>query len=366
MPNSCTMTHEQRVLARKPVLKQALTVLGPVPADQLGVVLPHEHILADFRSEHDPFYPDLSETKVELSMLGRLRRHPNTCLDNLILDDAGLALAELSRFARAASLSPGSGQGHGTVVELSGMARLQPEALPKLAQSTGLNIVAGTGWPLGWQHCEDIAAGGIDPLTELLVRDILEGMPGTGYRAGIIGLSVIAEPGKQWDLLLRACARAARKTGAPLVLSCPPCQLVPTAEPILQEEQLAPGQVWLAGMDSFDVSRDERCRLAEQGYWLLFDGFGKEWYWRGWQSRTPRDFERLIWMRELIDAGYIGRLLMSQGLDRKNLLTRYGGWGYAHILENVVPMMERERRFAPKEITTLTRHNPARALAFAP
>jgi len=44
-------------------------------------------------------------------------------------------------------------------------------------------------------------------------------------------------------------------------------------------------------------------------------------------------------------------------------LTRYGGWGYAHLLKNVVPLLKR-RGFDESEITTLLVENPQRVLAW--
>ena len=348
------MTHEERVQARKPSLKAAQTVLGPVAQDQLGVVLPQECILADFRRLHDPFYPDLSERPVELSTWGRLRRHPTTCLDNLLLDDERLAEAELARFAHVS--------GVGTIVDLSGAACLRPEALPRLAQATGLHIVVGTGPGRPAFHSADLQERPLEALAERFARDVTEGLEGVGYRAGaigLIGLSDLSDPAQA--KLLRAAARAASETAAPLVLELP-VGAFGSVHRLLGEESAAPSQVWLAAMDHFGPD-EEREAAAKRGYYLLFDGFGKEWYWRGWESRTPRDFERLAWLKALVDAGHLRQLLLSQGIDRKNLLTRYGGYGYAHLLENVVPWMERER-FAPKEITTLLKHNPARALAY--
>jgi hypothetical protein len=51
------LAHQERVEARRPGLKYALTVLGPVREDQLDMVLAHTHILADFSVYHEPFSP---------------------------------------------------------------------------------------------------------------------------------------------------------------------------------------------------------------------------------------------------------------------------------------------------------------------
>src|SRR5205823_365141 len=90
----------------------AMTVLGPVPAEELGVVLPHEHILIDLR--HHAFAVEA------------------------ILDDPDLAVEELRRFRDA---------GGGTVVDVTNryMGRNVATQL-RVARETGLHVIASTGY----------------------------------------------------------------------------------------------------------------------------------------------------------------------------------------------------------------------------
>jgi phosphotriesterase-related protein len=78
----------------------------------------------------------------------------------------------------------------------------------------------------------------------------------------------------------------------------------------------------------------------------------------------PNDATRIGYLRGLMDAGFGDRLLVSQDICMKVHLTRYGGESYAHILENVIPMMDRSG-FGKEEIRRICVENPARALAFA-
>lgn len=59
---------------------QVMTVLGPIPADQLGITLPHEHILNDCRCWwHPPTTPErqhLALGPVRIEILGELRQDP--------------------------------------------------------------------------------------------------------------------------------------------------------------------------------------------------------------------------------------------------------------------------------------------------
>src|SRR5690348_9130657 len=91
-----------------------MTVRGAVPADALGITLPHEHILLN-----------LEWIDARFSLDG-------------ILNDADLAVEELRAFADAG--------GH-TLVDLSNRGmRPDPCAIRAVSQKTGINVVLGCGW----------------------------------------------------------------------------------------------------------------------------------------------------------------------------------------------------------------------------
>ena len=52
-------------------------------------------------------------------------------------------------------------------------------------------------------------------------------------------------------------------------------------------------------------------------------------------SRTPRA------IRSLVDMGLVDRLLLSQDVFLKIMLTRYGGFGYGYILKHFIPRLAR-------------------------
>ena len=71
---------------QKPILSTALVqfffpiVAGPIEPKNLGVVLPHEHLLLDFQcSFRDAEYgnqSDISDLTIELKNLGKIRHFP--------------------------------------------------------------------------------------------------------------------------------------------------------------------------------------------------------------------------------------------------------------------------------------------------
>ncbi|MGW4799008.1 phosphotriesterase family protein, partial [Nonomuraea sp. NPDC004297] len=76
------------------------------------------------------------------------------------------------------------------------------------------------------------------------------------------------------------------------------------------------------------------------------------------------DATRVDHILDLIDGGHASQILISQDICHKTNLVRYGGEGYAHILEHVLPLMRR-KDVSDAHIAQITVANPARALAFA-
>lgn len=71
---------------------------------------------------------------------------------------------------------------------------------------------------------------------------------------------------------------------------------------------------------------------------LECDLFGHTQFLHGFADARRSDVECVLALNELIKAGYGDRFVVSHDVFIKYLLTKYGGHGYAHILENVIPV----------------------------
>ena len=58
------------------------------------------------------------------------------------------------------------------------------------------------------------------------------------------------------------------------------------------------------------------------------------------------------------------QILISQDIWNRTQRRKYGGWGYAHILDNTLPVM-RAKGMSEDEIRILMVENPAHLFAFA-
>jgi phosphotriesterase-related protein len=344
-----------------PVLNgSAMTVLGPVSADELGTVLPHEHILLDTAFLDGPLpdarYPELWGREVTIDILGKLHRDATSCRDNMVLDDPLAAAEELTAFADA---------GGRTVADatVAGVGR-NPLVVRSIARGTGLNIIAGTGFYIARRHPPFVAHMTAGELADLMVQELTRGMDETDACAGMIGEIGTGNPvHPEEEKVLRAGCRAQLSTGAPMQVHVQrPGTELPRVHEILQEEGVPPDRVAILHMDD-GVRMALRRRAAEWGYYVSLDCFGVERYLDRVHDVLPRDTQRIAWVVDLIERGHLARILVSQDIWLKMLLKRYGGWGYDHLLVNVLPWMH-HLGMTDEQIDRITVANPAEFFAW--
>jgi phosphotriesterase-related protein len=75
----------------------------------------------------------------------------------------------------------------------------------------------------------------------------------------------------------------------------------------------------------------------------------------------PSYEQESVSIKELIKRGFLENILVSQDVCYKQLLIRNGGWGYAHILNNVTPRFK-ENGITGEEIRAMMVENPKRVL----
>ncbi len=347
---------------------KAQTVMGLVEPDDLGVSLPHEHIImehvaANFVKPEDPFDEAMAYKPVCLETLHWIHYHHAQNVDNMQLIDEQEAIEEVKMFREA---------GGGTVVDVTnfGIGR-DPNALTRISRAAGLHIIMGTGYYLAPCFPADMSAKSEDEIVQEIVRDVDEGVDGTGIRAGIIG-----EIGASWPLhenerkSLRAAARAQQVTGAPLGIH-PGRANNKSALETIDILNGAGADFTRTVMSHIDVRvRDHsvRCQIGKLGCYLEYDTFGVEGLaplslYRGSDIDFPSDIQRIQEIMQLIDEGFIKQILISQDICYKSWRARYGGKGYAHILKYIVPAML-SKGMTQEQIDMIMIHNPKRLLTF--
>jgi phosphotriesterase-related protein len=349
--------------AREEFGKKAQTVLGLVDANNLGITLPHEHLLIDmavwFVEPKDPELKKLAYEPVGLENISWIMYNQYNNLDNLKLLNEELSAKELMLFKK---------EGGKTVVDVT-TANLgrDPVALARLSRATDLHVVMGSGYYVGAAQDPDIDRKSEEEIGEEIAKDLQYGVADTGIKAGIIG-----EIGCSWPLqsgekkVLRGCARAQNVSGAAITIhpgrhEDSPMEIIG----VLSEAGADISRVIMGHLDRTGFLPETIRKLAKTGCYLQYDIFGGNPFYPlhfGVFDR-PCDRERIEQIKNLIHEGYIEQILMSQDTCLKSKLVCYGGQGYGHILRNILPQML-ARGITKEQIETMMVENPKRILAF--
>lgn len=307
------------------------TVLGPVPADQLGVVTVHEALLAVLPGA------DLA---------------PDISMDRAVILEA--LVAKVAAFKAA---------GGGTIVDATGMfgGRNVP-LLESLSRATGVHVVASTGLgpeenlggyfrtpqtnpPTPWPA---------DRFADLFTREVTEGMvvPRIERRAaaGLV-TTTATRPGRTGsdESLLVGAARAAAASGAPLSFRF-------GDDPVAELDQalaegVAADRVLVADLDRADAAGAAR-QVAGRGAYVGLDNVGTEG--GGYLS----DAERADLVSDLVAEGFGDRVLLScsalgvaKGLPAREV-------PFEHVLTAFVPLLT-ARGVSDADVQRLLVANPA-------
>ena len=349
-----------------------MTVAGPVPADTLGVVLPHEHLVSDLSDYYvppdDPALRAIGEGPVTMERLHILRRNLFAIRDNMVLRDIDLAVAEAELFRDL---------GGGTIVDTTPPdGNRDPVALARIAARTGLKVVMGCGHYVHPMHPPSLAEETVASVTDRLLHEIRHGVGDTGIRPGIIG-----ELGT-WDPLhpdeakvLRAAAMVQQETGLAITVHVHVTARAGNA--VLDVLEDAGADVSRVIMGHLDIpfghlDSDEASvlvyhrSLADRGCFVEYDTVGTENYEPA-SPVTPAfwtalDLTRARAVRTLVAEGYRDQLLLSHDIFTKFQLASYGGFGYGHILRDFQHRLI-EIGVSQDDVRHILVDNPRRALA---
>jgi len=259
------------------------TVLGPLDASKLGVTLPHEHV-ADG--------PDV------------LNRWPKTWGGRA--EFVAKAVEKL-KFVRAAGVS--------SIVDLTTYdVGRDIRFLEELSRNSGLNMIACTGQRFFPPQDPRVSmpARTIAGLTEFFTKEIEQGIDGTGIKAGVIKIGIIANrPTALEGIGLRSAAKASKATGVPIRTHTDAAHRAgENHAAILEDEGVNPARVCF---DHSDGSGDMAyfLGLVKRGYSL-----GMDHVHRGIGPDSKPSFERRAeCIKLLIDAGFAGKIFLSQDTE---------------------------------------------------
>lgn len=322
-------------------MAQVETVRGPVEVAELGRTLMHEHIFV--------LTPD-----VQLN-------YPQ---------EWG---SEEQRVADAvAKLKAAAAQGTRTIVDptVIGLGRYIPRIQTIADQVPELNIIVATGCytydmvPFFFHFRGPALSAAVgmdvpDPMVDMFVSDITDGIAGTGVKAAFLKCA-IDEAGMTPDVarVMRAVARAHRRTGAPITIHTHPGSHTGLdVEKLLGEEGVQPGRVVL-GHSGDSTDAEHLSRLADAGFILGMDRFGIH----AGEATFEKRCDIVV---EMCRRGYAESMVLSHDaacyidwID-PNVVAMMDQWHYLHIGDDVLPYLL-DHGVSEDQISTMLVANPRR------
>ena len=353
-------------LGMSDVTGKVQTVLGAIEPKELGVTLTHEHLLMSgecyFVEPEEASKRALVDAPLTTDLLGIIRQVREHNLDNRQLWDVQTAIEEVSLYMQ---------HGGRSLVEATpiGVGR-DPVGLARISRATGLQVIMGAGYYVPLSHPEDMDLRTEDDIAAEMVQDIASGVGETRIRSGIIG-----EIGCVWPMVenvrkvLRAAVHAQSRTGAPILIhpGANPASPLEVVD-IMVKAGADPTRMVMGHVDDRITDLGALKELAETGCYIEYDGFGTEdtainLSITSRSYNPPSDDQRLDRIEFLVGEGYLNRIVIAQDVSNKYQYRRFGGKGYAHILNNIVPRMRR-RGFSESQVQAILVDNPRDALTF--
>ena len=321
-------------------MTEVQTVRGPVEAAELGRTYMHEHVFvlsADVQANYPQEWG--SEDERVADAVRRLGELAASCV-RTIVDPTVIGLGRyVPRIARIAEQVPDL-----NIVVATGCYTYDDVPFFFHYRGPALDAVVGAPVP--------------DPMVDLFVGDITDGIAGTGVRAGMLKCAIDHQgltPGV--ERVMRAVAKAHLQTGTPITVHTHPGSKTGLeVQRVLGEEGVDPGRVVLGHSgDTTDV--DHLSELADAGFVLGMDRFG---------INLGTTFEaRADTVVEMCRRGYAGQMVLSQDAScyidwlAPGVMDLLPQWHYTHIHEEVLPYL-REQGVTEEQITTMLVDNPRR------
>ncbi|XP_070167606.1 phosphotriesterase-related protein-like isoform X1 [Polyergus mexicanus] len=342
------------------------TVLGSIRLSELGRTLTHEHLALDFRNFYIPPPKHIEKhfsKDLHLANIGYIRQYPYSSLSNLEFYDDHAEKAvhmDVKLFKEA---------GGGTIVENSSHGLRRDILLMRnVSQSMEVNVIAGTGYYVASTQTASTLNITKEEMYNLMYRELEEscvGCPnGLEVKAGFIG-----EVGSTWpieDFEKRAIS-ATGELQAQLhcSVSFHPGRDMSAPTEIMRIYQEAGGDPTRAIMSHIDrtlINKEQLMEFADDNKcYIQFDLFGIEcsYYQMNPSVDMPSDAQRIKRITRLKKEGKLHRVLMSHDIHTKHRLVHFGGHGYSHIANNILPIMI-NKGFTMEEIELITVENPKR------
>lgn len=334
------------------VLDTVQSVTGPLTADQLGVTLPHEHVYINMTrtSPQDGYLNVADEAAAELELFTAAGGSTLIDMSNGELSDYAAPVG-WSDDLRVMQQNPETGS--------RSVANVL--ATKEMAERTGVQVILGTGhYYETYLNKLWFDRNSTNTIADFLIADLLDEIPGTGVRAGIIGeiASDLSHITATEERSFRAAARASRETGAMVSTHAASFPTGLAQLEIMVEEGVDPSRVVIGHADTVK-SVDYSLELLRRGAFVEFDCL-MTCRIGGVVIRHQLD-RRLSYLKQIVEAGYADRVLLSQDVCQRSHLRALGGPGYTFLFEEF-RTHALEAGIEAETLDAIHRDNPRRAV----
>lgn len=300
-----------------------MTILGPIEPDELGVCLPHTHLLCDppgADDDHRLLDPERAEAEIEafITMNGR-------SLVECTTRDCGRMMTELLNIAQWVP------------AHLIGVTGRQNDPYASLMDN----------------------ARDEQSLVEEFVTELIVGMDGTDARAGVIKVgSSLNEITEIERIAMQAAGKAHTRTGAPVTTHTEDGTMALETLETLAANGVSPNHVILGHLDRIPMPIETHLEILRTGAYVQFDQIGK--------SDTYTDQQRADRIAEIYEAGFGDHILLSLDYGRRSLHSAYDGSPGLPYLSEWFMVLLMESGLEAMQVRRLSIENPARALSIHP
>lgn len=304
-------------------MAELITTLGPRRADQLGMILPHEHVFVDLRTPDTPGYAEAEAADVVALMAPEIERIKALGVTALV-ECSPVGVGRRADLDRAVS------------------------------EATGFPIVVATGiyrepWVPAWAM-----TASEEEITDWMLRELNEGIEASGVRAAWIKLSAGDDGITPVETrILSAAARAGRATGAVIGSHTIRGRVVMDQLDIIEAAGYT-AERFISIHTQAEPDFAMHLAVARRGAWIEYD----------WIGISGEDADYIANIHRVLDAGFGRQLLLSQ--DRGWFDPAEPGGGtpkpYTYLSEVFLPKL-RDSGVDDATIAMLTRDNPFRAFA---
>jgi len=309
-----------------------MTVLGPVPASEMGLCLSHEHVLVDFIGADSTGYHRWDKLEVAQKVLPYLKE---------------IQGHEVTTFMECTPAFLGR----------------DPWLLEDLSRQTGMHLLTNTGYYGAHdnrfvpEHFFRLSA---EEVSELWVGEFEDGIEGSGVRPGFIKIAVDGRDtlSEIHHKIITAAALTQKQTGMVIASHTGPDAPAFAQLAVLQRHDIDPSCfIWVHAQGG---SLEGNIKAAKMGCWISLDNVNLK--------RTPGSEYDVQWYAErIIDlkaAGCLHRILISHDAGWFKPEEPGGGEfrGFTGIFTELLPALQ-SRGFSGKDLELLLIENPRSAFS---